>query len=73
MTKPPAKFELYGPCPSGGEHIIVPREGQKNPFAGVAWRVCWRCKAIFMWVVVPPDTGRKNEAVEKVKGAQGSS
>jgi hypothetical protein len=64
---PPAKFELNGPCRSGGTHLIVPRTREKDPFAGVAYSLCWKCKSVFLWVVGPPEMGGGSETVEEGK------
>ncbi len=66
MDKCP-KFELYGSCPSGGTHHIVPKDSQAKPCAGVAWRICWKCKSIFCWVVGPPtETEVEPEQADKL-------
>jgi len=64
MEEGTAKFSMEGPCPHGGKHLIVPREGQKNPIAGTAWRICWNCKSIFMWVV---DSNKKSKSEAQPK------
>lgn len=45
------RFAMDGHCPSGGRHHIVPRYDVEL-FEGVATRMCWNCKSIFMWVVM---------------------